>query len=358
MWEFRYYVTIDGVRKRQHLTLGTIIVLPTEAAARKAADGLLLRLNADVPTVVVPRFGAVVDRFVAEELPDRHSTRLSYCSNIENHIRPQWGDHPLDRIKPLPVEDWLKHLPLAPKTRVHIRSLMHSIFDAAMRWELIDKNPIDLVRVKGGSKRGKRPPILTAEQFSTVLGDIPGRYRLMVVIAQCLGLRVSEIMGLQWGDIDFEHATMLIQRSIVHGKEDEVKTEYSQDLMPLDPSLAGLLREWQQGHQLTDVKWVFPNPATERPYHQEEIQKRYLKPAGTKAGLPFSLGWHTFRHTYRAWLDDTGAPMSVQQQLMRHASIQTTMNVYGQAMPDTKRQANSKIVQMVLREPLTATGTA
>jgi hypothetical protein len=50
--------------------------------------------------------------------------------------------------------------------------------------------------------------------------------------------------------------------------------------------------------------------------------------------------------------------MSVQQQLMRHASIQTTMNVYGQAMPETERQANSKIVQMVLREPKKPTGTA
>jgi integrase len=40
----------------------------------------------------------------------------------------------------------------------------------------------------------------------------------------------------------------------------------------------------------------------------------------------------TFRHTYRSWLDETGAPMKVQQELMHHASIQTTMNVYGQAM--------------------------
>ena len=66
-------------------------------------------------------------------MPERHSTRASYCSNIENHIRPQWGEYHLDRIKPLPVENWLKHLQLAPKTRVHIRSLMHSIFDAAQR---------------------------------------------------------------------------------------------------------------------------------------------------------------------------------------------------------------------------------
>ena len=161
----------------------------------------------------------------------------------------------------------------------------------------------------------------------------------MVVIAQCLGLRVSEIMGLQWGDVDFSASTLLVQRSVVHGKVDDVKTQYSQDLMPLDPSLAGMLLEWKQQRPVLGlVDWVFANPVTGRPYHQEEIQKRYLKPAGTKAGLPFSLGSHTFRHTYRAWLDDTGAPMSVQQQLMRHASIQTTMNLYGQAMPDTKRQ--------------------
>jgi integrase len=55
------------------------------------------------------------------------------------------------------------------------------------------------------------------------------------------------------------------------------------------------------------------------------------------------------RHTYRTLLDETGAPMKVQQELMRHASIQTTMNVYGQALSSTKRQANSKVVQMVLK---------
>ena len=59
-------------------------------------------------------------------------------------------------------------------------------------------------------------------------------------------------------------------------------------------------------------------------------------------------GWHTFRHTYRSWLDETGAPMKVQQELMRHASIQTTMNVYGQAMPASEREANGKVVEMVL----------
>jgi integrase len=94
------------------------------------------------------------------------------------------------------------------------------------------------------------------------------------------------------------------------------------------------------------------NPLSNKPYYSSEIQKRYLKPAGIKLGLG-PIGWHTFRHTYRSWLDETGAPMKVQQELMRHASIQTTMNVYGQAMPESKREANGKVVTMVLK-PLRA----
>jgi integrase len=61
------------------------------------------------------------------------------------------------------------------------------------------------------------------------------------------------------------------------------------------------------------------------------------------------VGWHTFRHTYRSWLDDTGAPAGVQQKLMRHAQVSTTMNIYGNALMGAKREANSKVVRMALR---------
>jgi integrase len=60
------------------------------------------------------------------------------------------------------------------------------------------------------------------------------------------------------------------------------------------------------------------------------------------------VGWHTLRHSYRAWLDETGAPLGVQQKLMRHANISTTMNVYGGAFMEAKRKANTSVVQRVL----------
>jgi integrase len=74
------------------------------------------------------------------------------------------------------------------------------------------------------------------------------------------------------------------------------------------------------------------------------LQKSQIKRAAKLAKLGEDIGWHTFRHTYRSWLDETDAPIKVQQELMRHASIQTTMNVYGRAMTEKKRQANSQVV--------------
>ena len=88
-----------------------------------------------------------------------------------------------------------------------------------------------------------------------------------------------------------------------------------------------------------------------RPGHAGVIQQDYLKPAGEALGLK-GVGWHTFRHTYSSLLDETGAAVGVQQKLMRHANVSTTMNTYGNAAPNAKKTANSKVVLMVLSIPV------
>jgi len=163
-----------------------------------------------------------------------------------------------------------------------------------------------------------------------------------------VGLRVSEIVALQWRDFDFAGFTLLIQRSVVHGRIGDVKTEYSRDSVPLDTAVVEALMLHKERSFSTPEGWLFANPATGRPYHQEEIQKKHIRKAGVAAGIGDNIGWHTFWHSYRSWLDETGAPLTVQKELMRHASIQTTMNIYGKAMTDSKRQAHSKVVEMVL----------
>jgi integrase len=352
VWEFRYYEpNARGERQRRAVTVGTREEYSTESAARKSSvvQAILLRLNAEQPGAAgTANFGGVIARYEQEEMPERYSTSAAYQSYIKNQIRPRWADTPMSAVKPMAVEDWLRNLTLAPKTKSHVRSLMHTIFQCAERWELIDKNPIKLVRVKGGTKRLKTPRVLAPEQFHSLLPLIREPYRTMVLIAGCLGLRVSEIVGLQWADFDFAGSTLLIQRSVVHGRVGDVKTEYSRDSVPLDTAVVEALMLHKGRSFSTPPGWLFANPVTGRPYHQEEIQKKHIRKAGVATGIGGDIGWHTFRHSYRSWLDETGAPLTVQKELMRHASIQTTMNIYGKAMTDSKRQAHSKVVKMVL----------
>jgi integrase len=69
--------------------------------------------------------------------------------------------------------------------------------------------------------------------------------------------------------------------------------------------------------------------------------------AGAKAGIG-GLGTHSLRHTYRSWLDAVGTPIAVQQKLMRHSDIRTTMNVYGDVVTDEMAHAASKVAGLAL----------
>ncbi|HXM42406.1 MAG TPA: tyrosine-type recombinase/integrase [Bryobacteraceae bacterium] len=301
---------------------------------------------------------ALIARYKEQEMPTRYATMVSYRSFLDKHIMPRWGETPISSMKPMAIEDWLKGLGLAPRTKGHIKGLMSTLFQCAERWGLTKDNPMKLVRVKGVSKRLKRPSALAAYEFNNLLPHIVQPYQTMVLIAGCLGLRAGEIVGLQCGDFDFDKLTLLIQRSIVHGRVGDPKTEYSKDAVPPDSVLADALLAYRAFCHQTQEEWLFANPAADKPYHQEEIQKTHIKPAGVAAGITAMVGWKTFRHSYRSWLDQTAAPVGVQRELMRHASIQTTMNVYGRAMTDGKRQAHSNVVRMVMPAMMEGSDTA
>jgi integrase len=157
----------------------------------------------------------------------RVSTARSYLQIINSHIRPEWGEKTLNNVKPSAVADWLKRMQCSALTKAHIKAVMFRLFKKAMLWDLmnVQVNPMALVEVRGISKRKKKPLLLTLNQSVQVRESLPEPYRTMVVVAQCTGLRVSEILALKWGDVDFERLSMRVSRAVVRGIVDEVKTE-------------------------------------------------------------------------------------------------------------------------------------
>lgn len=150
-----------------------------------------------------------------------------------------------------------------------------------------------------------------------------------------------------WRDLDWVRLTVMVQRSVVHGRVGETKTEASCRPLPCHSYVVSRLRELRKRSAYTAPQdWVFANDAG-GPRWQESILQGHLKPAAARAGTGI-IGWHTFRHTYSTILRSAGVDIKVQQELLRHATIQSTMNVYTQAISEQKRAANTQLVEMVL----------
>ena len=122
---------------------------------------------------------------------------------------------------------------------------MYRLFEKAMLWELIplERNPMSLVELKGVSKRIKPPRILTEKEFGALLNELAHPYLCMVLLAGCTGLRISEVMGLRWSGINFETLAMEIKEGYARSQLTKLKSECSQDELPLDPDVATILLE-------------------------------------------------------------------------------------------------------------------
>jgi len=128
-----------------------------------------------------------------------------------------------------------------------------------------------------------------------------------------------------------------------------VKTIYSGKLMFVDAAMLGVLKTWRQNTQFSsDEDWMFASPVKlgRLPVLYPWVWLMFQQ-AATKAGIG-KLGAHSLRHSYRSWLEAVGTPIAVQQKLMRHSDIRTTLNIYGDVVTDEMAPAHSKVVELAL----------
>ena len=131
------------------------------------------------------------------------------------------------------------------------------------------------------------------------------------------------------------------------------KTEASQKDVPLDAQTAESLFTWRQTCPYPAPEhWVFASPAMKgkQPYWPGTQWRYYGKPALQRAKITKHVTYHTFRHTFGTLLNANGENPKVVQELLRHASLKVTTDVYMQAVSPQKREAQSKLVKMVLKK--------
>jgi integrase len=351
--------------------IGTVEKYPTKAAAEKAASKIRKDINGQREHVWMRD---LLKKYEEDDLQSgRHNTAAAYKSHMKR-IKERWGDTRLDVMAKdmMGIEQWLNSLQtlptkkgkrpvrlLAKKSRFNLKALLHRLFERAIFWGLLEmqRNPIGLVTVKGKSGRTRPLVIVPMEAYDKMLKDpeLAPHGRMMVILAMALGLRVSEILGLRPSeDFRYETQTLTVQRSVDGKYEDETKTPGSTKEIPIDWELAEEIKAYLErtdsnGKRLESPGgWMFGNPVTERPYWRDSLLGDHIEPAAKRAGRE-GIGWHSFRHTYRTNLDELGEPIQVQQKMMRHSDIKTTMSYGDQKVDKQRRNANNKMFEMLKR---------
>jgi len=358
VWIYRWYeIGTDGKSKYRKAIVGTIATLANQTSALKAAQALRIDANHEAPhTEGGPKTVAeLIAHYRLKELAGDNqgrkafSTRAAYECYLKAWVLPRWGTYRIDQVKPVAVEAWLDGIKRANGTKAKIRKLMSAVFQHAMRYEWMDRNPIQLVRQS--AKREKVPDVLELAELQLLLTKLDVRERTLALLDAATGLRVSELLAIRWSDIDFENLELSVTRSIWHQVVGDCKTEASAKPVPLDSYMAEDLLRWRrQSPYPMDDDWVFASPAKKgkQPYWPDNLMKRYIKPVARKAGINKNIGWHTFRHSFGTLLKANGEDVKTVQELLRHANSRITLDVYTQAVNTHKRAAQSKVVKMMV----------
>ncbi len=273
-------------------------------------------------------------------------TVATYADIVRLHLIPGIGHHQLSRLTPQHVAALLKakqDAGLSPRMVHHIRAVLRTALNQAIRWGLLARNAAALVEPPRQVRREIVP--LTPSEARAVLAAADGdRLAALFRVALTLGLRQGEVLGLTWDDIDLDRRTLKVRRALqrIDGALvlKEPKTDKSRRTLTLPGSLAAALRAHRDrqafekavaGSRWTDSSFVFTTTIG-TPLDPRNVIRSWHRIQAAH-GLP-RRNFHSTRHTAASLMLAEGVPVKVVQEVLGHSLLSTTADTYGHLFPE------------------------
>ncbi|HZC07305.1 MAG TPA: tyrosine-type recombinase/integrase [Ktedonobacterales bacterium] len=295
----------------------------------------------------------------------RPRTWLRY-RELLRHVTATLGGHQLTRITPRALQRLYADLQAMPPdgaglsstTVHHAHTALRQAFASAERQGLIARNPADLLDAPRMAESEMQ--VLTLTQAKTLLATAQGdKLEAIITLALTTGMRLGELLGLQWRDVDLTRASLQVRNTMqrVPGEGWRLgppKTARSRRRIDLAPEGVAALRRhharqaedrlaagalWESSADAPDL--VFAN-AVGRPIEGANFLRRDFAPLLARAGLP-RVRFHDLRHTAATLLLEQGIHPKIVAEMLGHSDISLTMNRYSHAVPTMQRDAVSKL---------------
>ena len=291
----------------------------------------------------IPTLGEFAPRFLKVSTNNnKHSSVVSKQQLLEDHIIPALGKVRLDRIGLAEIEDFKADMRqkvngklkgnsrLSPKTINNALTVLRKLLSLAAEQGVISHvPPVKWLKVH-------KPPFdfLSFEEAERLIDAAEPAWRTMITLALKSGLRLGELHGLQWSDVDFVAGRLTVRRNIWRGVINTPKGGRSRTV-DLPATMVRMLKE----HRHLKGPYVFCD-ASDQPLTEQRCRKPLLR-ALKRAGITREegrIGWHDLRHTYASHLVMRGTPLKVVQELLGHSTIEMTMR-YAHLSPEAKQRA-------------------
>jgi integrase len=356
----------DFVAGRRVRTKTRVRIAPAtmpQREARKVAAEYLRPLNQSLQSLgsATNFMSYIEETYIPAVMPlFAKSTRDRYQGVIKNYLDPAFGKLCLRDLTPLAIQRYFSNMAtseLSHESRDKVRDVLSSILGSALRYSLLVSNPVENVRMPA-ERRGRKTskPYLYPKQFEELVVLIPEPYASLVYVAIYTGLRISELAGLRWNDVhdssitvderfcrgdwgapksDASNATIAVNRSVI-------QRIHRLKLLTVEVKAGLAVRRYRVVKADGPNDLVFQSVQKGLPIRDNNILRRFLKPAARAIGLPW-VNWQVLRRSHATWLKMAGADVKDAQAQMRHAHASTTQDIYQQFVPESQQRAVDKL---------------
>ena len=361
--------TVHGTKKDAEVELAKFV---TEVQNGLIIDGKSLKFS---------EFTEICKRdYGSKELAP--STYKRYCRMLETRLLPYFGHFYINKIKPTDIMKFYDLLekdtqlvrkkgnngsktkkPLSGKTILEHHRLLRAMLHKAVYWQLIVANPAE--RVQPPKARKPKRKSYDDEQTKILLENLEllssedTKYKVAIILTVFTGVRLGELMGLEWQDVDFKNGIISINRSSQYLADMGVftkvpKTESSIREIAIPEFIISLLEEYKlwyeeqksiYGELWTDSDRLFVQ-ADGKPMHPSTISKWFVKYVG-QIGLPV-INFHGLRHTNASLLVAQNIDIAVISARLGHAQISTTLDFYVHPLLSHNRKAGYALENLLL----------
>lgn len=260
-----------------------------------------------------------------------HTYNFTYRSNVDKYLIPYFGKAKISDIRQIDIQKYFNTVktdqdkPLAKSTLDKQKIILKSMFDAAIDNDLCYKNPVKNIKYQHISESTEKN-VYSREEVSKIIEYAKEHDRIDIVLMLETGIRRSELLGLQWNDIDFTSRSMHIQRAVVQTKGkiviDKTKTETSDRIIPFSTDLSEYLKS-----KASNSIYVIGTDKPQSPSTYAKHFKSFMSKMSEDIKCP-ALTPHELRHTYGTLLRESGVDIYTIQKVMGHSDISVTASIY------------------------------